>query len=36
MRKFNLKLDFIALTVKPLKIKLRMNMHLSNIMKAFQ
>ena len=36
MRKFNLKLDFTAQTVKHLKIKLRMNMHLSNIIKEFQ
>lgn len=35
MRKFKLKLEFIALTVKHLKIKLRMKMHLPNIMKAF-
>lgn len=36
MRKFNLKLDFTALTVKHLEIKLRMNMHLPNITKAFR
>lgn len=33
--KFNLELDFMAQTVKLLEIKLRMNMHLSNIPKKF-
>lgn len=31
MRKFKLKLDFLTQTLKHVKIKLRMNIHLSNI-----